>query len=225
MLWVLQHPPYATASTYKLGLVCYIRNTNQRLLRAVTVRESDIFIAAVRDAAGSAKERGAVLTRLRISVLRFTNQRSHCIDHVVVEILCSQIRSLHPVSPTSIYTLVRILCTLLVTSCTAERSFSAVKRIKTALRASMATRRLTALSLLHVHRDEFARRHPRRLRMANIHGRTVTYYLAYEFSCACALCACACALAVSEHPPNEILETPLGRFSDSPYGGEGVNGS
>ena len=40
VLWVLQHPPCATASTYKLGLVCYIRNTNQRLLRAVTVPHS-----------------------------------------------------------------------------------------------------------------------------------------------------------------------------------------
>ena len=39
----------------------------------------------------------------------------------------------------NIRVLVSILCTLPVTSCSAERSFSAVKRIKTALRSSMGT--------------------------------------------------------------------------------------
>ena len=74
--------------------------------------------------------------------------------------------------------LVNILCTLPVTSCSAERSFSALKRIKNALRSSMITERLTGLTLLHLHRDisvdipevidQFARRHPRRLQMSNI---------------------------------------------------------
>ena len=69
--------------------------------------------------------------------------------------------------------LLSILCTLPVTSCSAERSFSALKRIKTALRSSMG---LSSLTLLHVHRDididisevvdEFARRHPRRIELA-----------------------------------------------------------
>ena len=49
--------------------------------------------------------------------------------------------------------LVSILCTLPVTSCSAERSFSAVKRIKTALRSSMGTARLTGLALCHLHHD------------------------------------------------------------------------
>ena len=57
-------------------------------------------------------------------------------------------------------------------------SFSAMKRIKTAVRSSMVTKRLTGLTLLHIHRDipleisdvidEFARRHPRRLKLSNI---------------------------------------------------------
>ena len=78
----------------------------------------------------------------------------------------------------NIQVLVNILCSLPVTSCSAERSFSAVKRIKTALRASMGSEWLTGLALLHVHRDvpldvsevidEFATRHPRRLQMSNI---------------------------------------------------------
>lgn len=74
--------------------------------------------------------------------------------------------------------LLRILCTLPVTSCSSERSFSALKRIKTQLRSSMTNERLTSLTLLHVHQDipvdisetidEFSRRYPRRLRLINI---------------------------------------------------------
>ena len=71
--------------------------------------------------------------------------------------------------------LISILYTLPVTSCSAERSFSSLKRIKTPFRSSMTTQRLTGLTLLTVHRDipvdvaeaidEFSRRHPRRLQM------------------------------------------------------------
>ena len=74
--------------------------------------------------------------------------------------------------------LLLVLCTLPVTSCTAERSFSALKRVKTSLRSMMGNERMSSLSLLHVHQDtdinieevieEFARRHPRRLQLANI---------------------------------------------------------
>ena len=74
---------------------------------------------------------------------------------------------------------VLILCTLPVTSCSAERSFSGLKRIKTPLRSTMGNERLSSLALLHVHRDidinvedidvvEFNRRHPCRLQLANI---------------------------------------------------------
>ena len=78
----------------------------------------------------------------------------------------------------NIRALVCILCTLPVTTCSAERSFSGLKRIKTAFRSSMTTQRLTGLALLNVHRDipidipaaidNFARRYPRRLQMINI---------------------------------------------------------
>ena len=74
--------------------------------------------------------------------------------------------------------LLRILCTLPVTSCSAERSFSGLKRIKTAMRSTMGNDRLTSIALLHLHRDvsvevptvinEFARLHPRRLELGNI---------------------------------------------------------
>ena len=78
----------------------------------------------------------------------------------------------------NIRSLLSIICTLPVTTCSAERSFSALKRIKTHLRSSMGTERLTGLALLHIHRDiplqtsdiidEFAWRHPRKLQLFNI---------------------------------------------------------
>ena len=46
----------------------------------------------------------------------------------------------------NIKALVTVLCTLPVTSCTAERSFSGLKRIKTALRSSMSNERLSSLT-------------------------------------------------------------------------------
>ena len=71
-----------------------------------------------------------------------------------------------------------ILCTLPVTSCSSERSFSGLKRIKTALRSNMGNQRLTGLSLLHLHHDipvdtsavidDFSCRYPRRMKLTNI---------------------------------------------------------
>ena len=46
--------------------------------------------------------------------------------------------------------LLLILCTLPVTSCSAERSFSGLKRIKTPLRSTMGNERLSSLALLHL---------------------------------------------------------------------------
>ena len=75
----------------------------------------------------------------------------------------------------NIKALVTVVCTLPVTSCSAERSFSGLKRIKTVFRSSMGNERLSSLALLHIHQDipvnveevidEFARRHPRRIQL------------------------------------------------------------
>lgn len=75
--------------------------------------------------------------------------------------------------------LLLVLCTLPVTSCSSERSFSSLKRIKTYLRSSCGNERLTSLALMHIHRDvpvssmeivdKFARLHPRRLQLVNLH--------------------------------------------------------
>ena len=55
----------------------------------------------------------------------------------------------------NIKVLLLILCTLPVTSCSAERSVSGLKRIKTFLRSTMANERLFSLALLHVQRDRY----------------------------------------------------------------------
>jgi len=49
--------------------------------------------------------------------------------------------------------LLQILSTLLVTTCTSERSFSTLRRLKTYLRNSSGQDRLNGLALLNVHRN------------------------------------------------------------------------
>ena len=71
--------------------------------------------------------------------------------------------------------LLKITCTLPVTSCECERSNSALKRLKTYLRSTMGHQRLSGLALLAVHYDmdidcehilnHFARKNPRRMQL------------------------------------------------------------
>ena len=82
----------------------------------------------------------------------------------------TRISSFYP----NIKALVTILCTLPVTSCTAERSFSSLNVSKL---SSMSNERLSNLTLLHMHQaipidieeviDEFSRRHPRRIQLSD----------------------------------------------------------
>ena len=51
----------------------------------------------------------------------------------------------------NIVTLLRIFCTLPVSTCTAERAFSAMKLLKTYLRSTMNDDRLTGLALMYIH--------------------------------------------------------------------------
>ena len=47
--------------------------------------------------------------------------------------------------------LTRIACTIPITTASAERSFSALKRVKTFLRTTMSDERLTHLAMLSIH--------------------------------------------------------------------------
>lgn len=80
----------------------------------------------------------------------------------------------------NMYILMKILCTLPVTSCECERSISALRQLKSYMRTTMKEDRLNGLALLHVHNDLeiniervidiFPQKHPRRLTcsLANI---------------------------------------------------------
>ncbi len=75
----------------------------------------------------------------------------------------------------NINVLLKIACTLPVTSCHCEHSASSLRRLSTYNRASMGQERLSSLSLLHMHYDKeldldevvdtYARLHPRQLEL------------------------------------------------------------
>lgn len=49
--------------------------------------------------------------------------------------------------------LIRLLLVLPSSSCTAERSFSALRRLKTYLRSTMTAERLNSVAVLHIHKE------------------------------------------------------------------------
>ena len=74
--------------------------------------------------------------------------------------------------------ILRIIGTLPVTTCTCERSVSALRRLKTYMRSTMSDDRLNSIALMHIHRDvdisvedvidRFARRNPRRMELVDV---------------------------------------------------------
>ena len=76
----------------------------------------------------------------------------------------------------NIFTLLKILSTLPVTSCECERSFSAMRRLNTCMRCTMSENRIA--SLMHIHYDMqidleevvelFATMHPRMVALSNL---------------------------------------------------------
>ena len=61
--------------------------------------------------------------------------------------------AVNPVLYLSIDTILCIMLTMPVTSATAERSFSVLRRLKTYVRSTMNNDRLSSLALMHIHRD------------------------------------------------------------------------
>ena len=78
----------------------------------------------------------------------------------------------------NIFLLLKIACTLHVTSCECERSFSAMRRDRTWLLSRIKTERLTALTIMNAHREaevdyekvvqQFLRLHRRKLDESNL---------------------------------------------------------
>ena len=67
--------------------------------------------------------------------------------------LCETLDAVNPVLYPSIDTILCIMLTMPVTSATAERSFSVLRRLKTYVRSTMNNDRMSSLALMHIHRD------------------------------------------------------------------------
>uniref|UniRef100_A0A3B1JM87 HAT C-terminal dimerisation domain-containing protein n=1 Tax=Astyanax mexicanus TaxID=7994 RepID=A0A3B1JM87_ASTMX len=77
-----------------------------------------------------------------------------------------------------IFKLLKIACTLPVTSCECERSASTLRRLNTFMRSSMGEDRMSSLALIHTHYDMaldldeavdlYSKMHPRRLELMSI---------------------------------------------------------
>ena len=72
----------------------------------------------------------------------------------------------------NIHTLLVIACTLPITSAEAKRSFSLMRRLKTALRSTMAEEHLSDLAVIAITTDDicrtFVQTYPRRLFSASL---------------------------------------------------------
>lgn len=92
---------------------------------------------------------------------------------------CAQaIKECDPVLFPNVFQLLKIACTLLVTSCECERTASTIRRLNTFMRASMEESRLSGLAMIHTHYDMtidteeivdiFAQVHPRKLSLRTL---------------------------------------------------------
>ena len=71
----------------------------------------------------------------------------------IVKIL-SELSSSQRLAISSVWTAIKLLLVMPATNATSERSFSALRRIKTYLRSTMSQERLNNLMLLHVNKDK-----------------------------------------------------------------------
>lgn len=78
----------------------------------------------------------------------------------------------------NLFVLLKLGCTLPVTSCECERSFSTIRRLRTWLRSSTTTERLSSLAIMNIHREQiidydeavklFLTLHPRKIEQSNL---------------------------------------------------------
>lgn len=89
-----------------------------------------------------------------MSMLKSTYQYSNCGDVVdLLKTVVPEVRSLFK----QVETLLRLLLVVPASSSQAERSFSALRRLKTWLRTNMTQKRLNHVAVCHVHRDRLDR--------------------------------------------------------------------
>ena len=88
------------------------------------------------------------------------------------------LKVIHKESFPNIFTVLQILATIPVTSCSCERSISCLRYLKIYLKSTIGVGRLNDLALMHAHRDIsidlgeiidlFAVRQPRRMKLKDI---------------------------------------------------------
>ena len=93
--------------------------------------------------------------RLKVQLSMLASSLSKKDADVTIDDVVAQVRGLGKakIMFTEICKLLRLLLTIPVASATAERSFSALRRLKTYTRSTMTAARLTHIALLHVHQD------------------------------------------------------------------------
>ena len=88
------------------------------------------------------------------------------------------------------HSILRLVCTLPVTSCECERSISVLRRLKTYLRSTTSQERLCGLALMHMNYSMgldldgiiniFAQKHPRRLALGKVFGDIYSWIGKYK---------------------------------------------
>ena len=82
---------------------------------------------------------------------RFWKLKSESLDNIIPADLAHCIDAADEDVFPNIRVLLIIACTIPVSSCEAERSFSALRRIKSYLRSAMSSERFAGLALMHLH--------------------------------------------------------------------------
>lgn len=88
------------------------------------------------------------------------------------------IKECHPRDYPNVFAMLKIVCTIGVTSCECERSNSELRLLKTYTRSTMGQERMNDLALMHIHYrmpidldeivNRLARKHPRRMRLTSV---------------------------------------------------------
>lgn len=154
-----------------------IKNNNISNLKGIIPKycESTEFSNIVESAAFYISDLPGTLTEfegeLKTWILIWKQKTIEQRPSTVSETLSSSFIKCYP----NIERLLIIYGTIPITTCTAERSFSSIKRIKTYLRSVMGENRLNGLALMNIHPeitflpeeviDMYAKTHPRRLQL------------------------------------------------------------
>ena len=93
--------------------------------------------------------RAAVVPEVQRWVNKWKKEDVSTVPSSAIEALCACHADIYP----NVYILLTVLGTLPVSTATSERSFSAMRRLKTYLRSSIGNERMTGLALLSIHKD------------------------------------------------------------------------